>query len=277
MPRSQGFARGDIDTAFPLDDKFLALRGRLTPDRYYAATGVYFTVVAATWREADRKVALRVAPDAADLIEELVAVGLLGDDGRLPTRVFTAWVGRARRQRKSATDRQARNRAGMSRVTTRDSGVTNAVSPPRARSAPLGTEGTDPTDTGGAGGFQPDAAVSLHIRTGRFPSPKVISWLDDLAREAGAGDTEAGERRLADLIESTPMGGTTNVKDYLTLITDTMRRANRAATRSELADEAERTATKHQPVRLVSVPDDTTPEEADRLAAEWEAKYGRPA
>ena len=159
MPRSQGFARGDLDTAFPLDDKFLDLRGRLSSDRYYAATGVYWTVVAATWREADRKVALRVAPDAADLIDELVAVKLLDPDGRVPSRSFTAWVGRAKRQRKVTSDRQARNRAGMSRSVTRDIGVTNGdvrvtsrESQPARASAPQGQEGTAGTETGGAGG-----------------------------------------------------------------------------------------------------------------------------
>lgn len=111
MPRSAGFARGDLDTAFPLDDKFLALRGRLTFDRYYAATGVYFHVVAASWREAERKAAIRVVPDAADLISELVAVGLLDENGRVPTRAFGAWVGRARKARKAAAERQARKRS----------------------------------------------------------------------------------------------------------------------------------------------------------------------
>jgi len=111
MTRSQGFARGDLDTSFPLDDKFLALRGRLDADRYYAATGVYWTVVAATWREADRKVAVRVAPDAPSLIDELVAVGLLDEDGRVPSRAFSNSVGRAKRARKAATARQNRKRA----------------------------------------------------------------------------------------------------------------------------------------------------------------------
>ncbi len=294
MPRSQGFARGDIDTAFPLDDKFLALRGRMSGERYYSATGVYFHVVAATWREAERKIAIRIVPDAADLIDDLIAVGLLDPDGRVPPRAFTNHIGRARRQRKASTDRQARkravqsvqtdrdeksapsttprNRAGMSREVTRDSGVTARDTAP-LRS--VGTEGTDGSDEGGAGGNEPDAAVSLHVRTGRFPSPNVLGWLDDLIREAGAGDTEAGERRLAALIDDTPMGAAKNVKEYLHAVSDKMRQSNREATRHELADEAERVAAKRQPVRLVPAPDNTTPEEAERLAAAWEAEYGR--
>lgn len=164
MPRSQGFARGDIDTAFPLDDKFLALRGRLLTERYYAATGVYFTVVAATWREAERKIALRVAPDAADLIDELVAVGLLDSDGRLPNRAFTSWIGRARRQRKVSAERQARNRAGKSRSVTRDTSVTNGESPPARASAPLRSEGTVGTETEGGPG-ETDALDTYHELT----------------------------------------------------------------------------------------------------------------
>ena len=187
MPRAQGFARGDIDTAFPLDDKFLALRGRLTAERYYAATGVYFTVVAATWREAERKVALRVAPDAADLIDELVAVGLLTADGRVSTKAFTTWIGRAKRNRKVTSDRQARNRAGkaisqsdvgdtsdetkshnpvqLSRDVTRDNGVTNGLSQPARASAPLRSEGTDEDVEGGPGGDDRDSLDTYYELT----------------------------------------------------------------------------------------------------------------
>lgn len=166
MPRSQGFARGDLDTAFPLDDKFLDLRGRLDAERYYAATGVYWTVVASSWREADRKVALRVAPDAPDLIGELVAVKLLDADGRLPNRAFTSWIGRARRQRKASAERQARNRAGKSREVTPLSPVTNALSSPARASAPQGRDGTAETETGGARGDEWDA-----------PEQEALIWL----------------------------------------------------------------------------------------------------
>lgn len=269
MPRSQGFARGDLDTAFPLDDKFLELRGRLSSERYYAATGVYFHVVAACWREAERKVALRVVPDGDGLIDELVAVGLLDPDGRVPNRAFVNHIGRARRQRRASTERQARNRAEKSRGVARESRVTSRDTAP-LRS--VGTEGTDEPETGGAGG--PDAAVSLHIRTGRFPSKRVLDWLDDLALEAGAQDRLAGESRLVDLIDSTPLEGR-NVKDYLDAITDRIRSEARTAIRRERDDELERNAQKRQPIRIVPLPDDATPEEAQRAAAEWEAKYGR--
>jgi hypothetical protein len=166
MTRSQGFARGDLDTSFPLDDKFLALRGRLTSERYYAGVGVYWTVVAAVWREAERKIAIRVVPDAADLIDELIAVGLLDPDGRVPSRAFTNHIGRARRQRKVSAERQARNRAGKSRGVTRDDAVTARDSAPLRSD---GTVGTDGTETGGAGGSDPWDA----------PEMPALQWLAD--------------------------------------------------------------------------------------------------
>lgn len=121
MTRAQGFARGDLDTSFPLDDKFLALRGSVDPPTYYAAAGVYFHIVAATWREAERKPGSRVAPDAPELIAHLVRVGLLDGDECVQRRAYTHLIGRALRARRTATNRKQRNRAGMSRETDRDS------------------------------------------------------------------------------------------------------------------------------------------------------------
>jgi hypothetical protein len=192
MTRNQGFSRGDIDTAFPLDDKFLALRGRLPPERYYAVVGVYFTIVAANWREAERKVALRVAPDAADLIDELTAVGLLGSDGRVTSRVFSSWIGRALKLRRAASKRQAANRAGKSRVTDGDSHETDSQSQgvPIPRATPLGTvgkEGTENDVEGGAGGDR-DALDRYHELTLYRPWGQ---WSGDKLRGAIAdyGDT----------------------------------------------------------------------------------------
>ena len=188
MPRSQGFARGDLDTSFPLDDKFLALRGRTTPERYYAAAGVYWHVVAATWREAERKDALRVCPDAGELIDELVAVGLLDDERCVTKRAFTNSIGRAKRARKSATDRQARNRAQKSRVTDRDNSVTNGESQPRARNGRDGSVVTVETEeTGGSGG---DDILDAYYRlTARYPSGNTADWLERIANEFGTDDT----------------------------------------------------------------------------------------
>lgn len=166
MTRAQGFARGDIDTAFPLDDKFLDLRGRLTVERYYAAAGVYFHIVAATWREAERKAGLRITPDATDSLADLIAVGLLDADGRVPNRAFTNFIGRARRQRKASAERQARSRAQKSRPVTHDKRVTHGESAPlrSALNRTVGTVGTVET-TGSAEGGEPD------------PFHETVQWL----------------------------------------------------------------------------------------------------
>lgn len=165
VPRAQGFARGDLDAAFPLDDKFIALRGRVTAERYYEAAGIYFHVAAATWREAERKPVSKVCPDAGDVVTDLIAVGLFDEDGCVTRRAFANTVGRAKRQRRVTTDRQARNRSQkrdvtrdtplhrdasdddpvsnrtqMSRVTSRDSGVTSRESQPARDSALYGTD-----------------------------------------------------------------------------------------------------------------------------------------
>lgn len=164
MPRATGFSRGDLDAAFPLDDKFLALRGRVTVARYYEATGIYFHLAAATWREAERKSVHKVCPDAGDVVADLIAVGLLDDDGCVTKRAFANTVGRAKRQRRASSDRQARNRAGKSRVTPRDDGVTDGESPPARVSALYGTDKDGP-DTGGGPGEGDD------------PEWPVMSWL----------------------------------------------------------------------------------------------------
>lgn len=170
MARSQGFSRGDFDTSFPIDDKFLALRHSLTPERYYAATGVYWHVVAAAWREVERKPADRIVPDEAQSIDDLMSVGLLDSEKRLPNRAFVAYVGRAKRQRAKTNDRQRQRREGMSRVTSRDNTVTPRESRDvtnHARVSHQGKEERDGSDTGGAGGDDDLDRVVIHLARSR--------------------------------------------------------------------------------------------------------------
>lgn len=180
MGRAQGFARGDIDTAFPLDDKFLALRGQADPVTYYAASGVYFHVVAGTWREAERKPASRIAPDAPEIVALLVRVGLLDADECVPRRAFTHFLGRAVRARRAATDRKARNRTQMSRVTDRDTRDRHALSTDIQSGAERSGAVQSGTERSGKekGGRKP-----------RPPSPgqKVRTWFreNDIAQPVG--------------------------------------------------------------------------------------------
>ena len=107
-----------------------------------------------------------------------------------------------------------------------------------------------------------DPAVSLNERTGRYPSEGTLRWLNDLSRSAGAGDLVAGDKRLAALIDSTPMLGT-NVGDYMRLLGDLIRRQDREAERLERAEEVKRNEGKRAPV-VLQVVDGERDEEAER-------------
>lgn len=229
MARSQGFARGDIDTAFPLDDKFLALRGKLSSERYYTAVGVYFTVVAATWREAERKAAAKVAPDAAEPIADLQSVGLLDADGRVTNRAFTSWIGRARRQRKSATERQARNRAQMSRPVTPLSRVTSRDTAGTAGYVGTVTEGTE---NGGSGG----ALDTYWTLMGVYPNGRTKEWIEELVNEF---DDRRVSAALASESKGPREGLLGRTRDRLRAEADRAAKAEAAAARQRLEAEAD--------------------------------------
>lgn len=154
MPRAQGFARGDLDTSFPLDDKFVNLRHSIGTERFYAAVGVYFHVAAATWRDGERKAGLKVCPDAPEAISDLQAVGLLDADGFVPRRAFAHTVGRARSQRRATADRVARHREGKKGVSNAYVPGANAMSVLRERGSL--SHSRSPVE-GGAGGDPPAA------------------------------------------------------------------------------------------------------------------------
>jgi hypothetical protein len=85
-----------------------------------------------------------------------------------------------------------------------------------------------------------DAAASLYQRTGRFPSSKVVAWLNDIARDHG-------EARLVAAIDGTPFTGP-NVGDYLEAIRNALRAEDHAAERAEATAEKQRNAAKRAPV-----------------------------
>lgn len=230
MPKAQGFARGDLEAAFPLDDKFLALRGSVSVERYYQATGVYFHIAAATWREAERKPASKVCPDAGDIVADLIAVGLLDSDGCVTRRAYMHTVGRAKAHRRTASDRQARNRAGMSRVTPRDSGVTNAMSPP-ARGTGLNGTDTDSALTGEVPA-RDDIVDDYYRLTTRWPSAGVTEWLERLAAEFGYDPTS---RRLADQFRTDP-----NSRTLLGRVENDLKSAQHGAAKEAADREKER-------------------------------------
>jgi hypothetical protein len=206
--RRQGFARGDFDTSFPLDDKFLELRGRLDALHYYAAVGAYWTIVAAAWREADRKPGCRTVPDAVELLADLASVGLLDSKQVLKSASYRRWIGKALDSRKSDSVRKARNRAGMSRVTPPDDGVTPTESTARARQGRVGKgrdgrDGESPVIEGGAGGDSAgadddgrrDLEAWLLVRF-RPPTPAQRRFLDTYCRVFDATGPERAERLI---------------------------------------------------------------------------------
>lgn len=215
MARAQGFARGDLDAAFPLDDKFLALRGRVSVERYYEATGIYFHVAAATWREAERKAASKVCPDAGDVLTDLIAVGLLDADGCVPRRAYMNTVGRAKTQRRTSTDRQARNRA-LSRVTPRDI----RISSKSGTSVQARTESDGrPLDRVQKSRVTPrDSGVTPRESLARAPAPigsssrEILTTENDTGRKGGVGGNHAPSPRqivhhwLTEHGASTPVG-----------------------------------------------------------------------
>jgi hypothetical protein len=121
-------------------------------------------------------------------------------------------------------------------------------------------------DTEGGPGETADAAVSLHRRTGTFPSPKILSWLNEIA-------TAHGELALVHVIDTTPLESR-NVRDYIVAIRDRLRSDEHSASRAEKADEERRNAEKRRPVIVRRTPDDITDEEAQRQAREF---LGKPA
>jgi hypothetical protein len=107
---------------------------------------------------------------------------------------------------------------------------------------------------------EPDAAVSLHRRTGEVPGPKIMRWLTELA------DAHS-EARLAAMIEDTPYSG--DLPNYIRSVRDRLRLEDIAADRAEKRDEERRTAEKRRPVVVPPPADDISDDEAKRLAAEY--------
>lgn len=102
MSSRDGFARADVDTNLMHDPKVLALARRLGDHtRTAAALVLYTSTVLASWKARARLTIAESAPawwlgDPLELLPDLVAVGLLEEDGRLPAHAFDGWTARAR-------------------------------------------------------------------------------------------------------------------------------------------------------------------------------------
>ena len=109
---------------------------------------------------------------------------------------------------------------------------------------------------------EPNAWDAFSVRTGEVPGPKIRGWLDELAEAHG-------EQRLVDILGSLPKTQRTSV-DYLKAVRDALRAEDYAAEKAERTAESRRLVEKRRPIAVLSpAPDDLTPEEAQRIAAEF--------
>jgi len=230
MARSTGFATGDFDTAFPLDEKFIALRSNTGANVYYSACGIWWHVVAAAWRTATLPDVHRVCPDAdPDEVGALIRAGLLDTDGRLPATAFDSWPGAALERRRDNADRQARHRQSRAVTVSHDESPSvtrlargtrqDRTGQDKSRQDTEGVQGEPlaelqrlealeaaggfqvsvqtkleavdvPNPNPSALGMQSDAFDAYWQLAGKYPAGKAASWLDELVEQYG--DREVG-------------------------------------------------------------------------------------
>lgn len=106
-----------------------------------------------------------------------------------------------------------------------------------------------------------DPADDYFTLTGRYPTDRTLTWLDDIAAEFGADATAAS---LA-----TEYATDAKTATLIGRVRDRLRRDARALDRAEQAAERERLAGKRRPVTVQRAPDDISDEEAERLAREY--------
>jgi hypothetical protein len=105
-----GFARADVDVGFMHDPKIVALARRLRdPERTMVASGIYLAAVLASWHAGRRVTLEEAAPawfmgDPVEHLGDLVAVGLVDEEGRVVEHAFEAWTARARAASAAARD-----------------------------------------------------------------------------------------------------------------------------------------------------------------------------
>lgn len=148
MPPPRGFARGDFDTSFPLDDRFQELAVILSRSAYLQAVGAYWLLIASAWRDACRKPVERVAVGVPErVVAALLSVGLLDDGHLLPEGSFDRWVGSALERRRTNTESKGRERTPSDsdglRMTPTDSALARAP----AYTVGAGSDGEEKTKT----------------------------------------------------------------------------------------------------------------------------------
>lgn len=143
--RERPFTTGDFDPAWELDERFVDLARSVDPGLYFEAAGVYWALMAATWRKAARvSIDTHVRRARPEAIAALRAAGLVDRRGRVRPAAFDRWVAPAIARRHSEATRKARQRAGVA------SRQRAAPDRPDIRPAPI----IVPRDRGGTAGVQ---------------------------------------------------------------------------------------------------------------------------
>lgn len=144
MGRDEGFAIADVASDYLDDSKVRNLWRRLAPDvgAMCEALVIREAVLLGSWREG-RRVTVDDAsplwlPIREDLVEALVAVGLLDRTRRVPQRSWTSWFDPAVGRREAR--REAGRRGGVASGKRRRSDASSDAEPPPNPSGPSGPD-----------------------------------------------------------------------------------------------------------------------------------------
>jgi hypothetical protein len=107
VSRDDGFTIADVDTGLYADPKVVALARRLrNPVQTAAHVALFEALLLGSWGAGQRITFEEALPawwlkPADDVRTNLVAVGLIGDDGRIPERAWEAWFSPAWQRREA--------------------------------------------------------------------------------------------------------------------------------------------------------------------------------
>jgi len=220
VSRDTGFAIADIDSGLFSDPKVVALARRLHDAGATAAhVALYEALVLGSWGSGDRLTFEEALPawwmeDASEVRANLTAVGLLGEDGRIPAKAWEAWFRPAwdRREARRAKGRLGglakAGRRSITRSTARPQGNSARPVPDRAGISDR-SDRPDYTDSSGrplptANAFPPlhqDAVQALEDATGRswsFVSHASLTQYACLVRDHGLDDVQ---RAFAEVLD----------------------------------------------------------------------------
>lgn len=183
MTRDSGLPRADLNTSLFDDPKVVSLARRIKdPARIMNHVGLYLALVLKSWRDGRRLTLDEAAPawwleGTEDQLVELIAVGLLDVEGRIPEPTFDEWFGPA--SRRYAQRREAGSKGGQATAVQRGSPPST---PPSATASVL-------TDSAGT---TPDVLAQPSSQPANQPVPARVP-----ARETAADGWEGFNSKWA--------------------------------------------------------------------------------